>query len=163
MVLSAVVGQRGYLRRHVMPVRQCCGSAAGCRPTPIGCAPTGACPACPVVERFSSTAVQRVRATVVSARWWDWEGTSDGRRQITWSSGDRRLRRAAQLGEAKTDEEVPDQDCGGEERLTTISPDGWRETPELGVTASALDIAENLGCHELARWLEVIHTGRASP
>ena len=32
------------------------------------------------------------------ARWWEWEAASDGRRQLTWSTGRRDLRALAGLG-----------------------------------------------------------------
>jgi hypothetical protein len=37
------------------------------------------------------------------ARWWEWESASDGRRQLTWSTGRRDLRALAGLGHEATD------------------------------------------------------------
>jgi len=40
------------------------------------------------------------------ARWWEWEQAGEGRRQLTWSTGSRDLRRLAGLGAEATDEDV---------------------------------------------------------
>jgi hypothetical protein len=40
------------------------------------------------------------------ARWWEWEQASEGRRQLTWSTGRRDLRKLAGLGAESTDEEI---------------------------------------------------------
>lgn len=45
------------------------------------------------------------------ALWWEWEKASTGRRQITWSRG---LRYVLQLGVEMTDEEIAEDELGGE-------------------------------------------------
>ena len=52
------------------------------------------------------------------ARWWEWEAASDGRRQLTWSTGRRDLRALAGLGREATDEEIAEEDREADVRLT---------------------------------------------
>lgn len=49
------------------------------------------------------------------ALWWEWEEASHGKRQLTWSPW---LRAALALGEEKTDEEITNEDEGGEAVIT---------------------------------------------
>lgn len=55
-------------------------------------------------------------------RWWEWERSSKGRRQISWSMG---LRRWAELEPEQTDEEIAEEELPGEDVLL-LEPDGWR-------------------------------------
>lgn len=59
------------------------------------------------------------------ARWRDFEQASKGRRQITWSHGFREL---LGLGTEKTDEEITEEDLGGDVVMTFTAQEwqGWR-------------------------------------
>ncbi|HEY2194723.1 MAG TPA: hypothetical protein VGH76_20825 [Actinomycetospora sp.] len=58
------------------------------------------------------------------ARWWEWESASDGRRQLTWSTGRRDLRAMAGLGREATDEEIAEDDQDANIRLVLPSDTG---------------------------------------
>lgn len=53
------------------------------------------------------------------ALWWEWEKASHNRRQLTWSAG---LRELLALGVEKTDEEITEEDLGGDVVLTLDAP-----------------------------------------
>jgi hypothetical protein len=59
--------------------------------------------------------------------WWEWEKVSKGRRQIAWSKG---LREWANLGREQSDEEIAEEEPGGDE-LILLTPESWRELREL--------------------------------
>lgn len=52
------------------------------------------------------------------AIWWEWEKASHNRRQLTWSAG---LRDFLALGEEKTDEEITEEELGGDVVLVLSS------------------------------------------
>lgn len=60
------------------------------------------------VETYEETAM---------ARWWEWEAASDGRRQLTWSTGHRDLRDLAGLGREATDDEIAEQEQEADKKL----------------------------------------------
>jgi hypothetical protein len=72
------------------------------------------------------------------ARWWEWEAASDGRRQLTWSTGRRDLRALAGLGREVTDEEIAEEDQEADRRSDCLQAPGtgWPPQVEL-VTCSA--------------------------
>ena len=51
--------------------------------------------------------------------WWEWEEASHNRRQLTWSAG---LRDFLELGAEKTDEEITEEELGGDVVLTLDAP-----------------------------------------
>lgn len=53
------------------------------------------------------------------AIWWEWEEASHNRRQLTWSAG---LRDFLDLGTEKTDEEITEEELGGDVVLTLDAP-----------------------------------------
>lgn len=54
------------------------------------------------------------------ALWWEWEEASHNRRQLTWSAG---LRDFLALGAEKTDEEIAEEELGGEVVLMLSAPE----------------------------------------
>ncbi|MDD7940914.1 hypothetical protein PHK61_21060 [Actinomycetospora lutea] len=90
---------------------------------------------------------------IAMARWWEWEEASDGRRQLTWSRGQRDLRAFAGLGCEATDEEIADEDQEADARLALeVATWSWLEAnryePQL------LEIAERGGLRAASRWLD---------
>lgn len=53
--------------------------------------------------------------------WHEWEAGSHNRRQITWAQG---LRRRLDVGEEKSDEEIAEEEAGGDD-LVLITAAGW--------------------------------------
>jgi hypothetical protein len=72
------------------------------------------------------------------ALWHEWEQGSRNRRQMTWSLG---LRDRLEVGQELTDEEIAEQQLGGED-LVLIEPKGWRRAVALRLHAQLLDAAE---------------------
>ncbi|WP_433032450.1 hypothetical protein [Actinomycetospora sp. CA-053990] len=97
-------------------------------------------------------AVDTYEATVM-ARWWEWEEASDGRRQLTWSRGQRDLRALAGLGDEATDEEIADEDQDAEGRLG-LSSDTWFLLSTQGREVDLLEVAERRGLPAACRWLD---------
>ncbi|MEJ2871750.1 hypothetical protein WCD74_28600 [Actinomycetospora sp. OC33-EN08] len=95
------------------------------------------------VETYEETAVYR---------WWEWETASDGRRQLTWSTGTRDLRAVAGLGREATDEEIADDEQDAEARVA-VSPRGWRWLLQAGNAAELLAVAEADGLDRAMCWL----------
>ena len=58
------------------------------------------------------------------ARWWEWEQASEGRRQLTWSTGRRDLRKLAGLGTEATDDDIASEDLDADTRLA-LPVDTW--------------------------------------
>lgn len=81
-------------------------------------------------------------------RWFEYEQTSKNRRQMTWSRG---LREWADVGRRRSDEEIADEDSGGE-LVFMIHPEDWPavrdRVPEL------LEAVETDGADGGKRWLE---------
>ena len=77
------------------------------------------------------------------ARWWEWEAASEGRRQLTWSTGTRDLRKHAQLGHEDTDEEAAeDVELDGDVCIV-VSPEHWHAIRDGGHEAKLLSLVEN--------------------
>jgi len=76
------------------------------------------------------------------ARWWEWESASDGRRQLTWSTGRRDLRALAGLGWEATDEEIADEDQEADIRLG-LTAETWEWLRTTGRATELLDVAEH--------------------
>lgn len=87
------------------------------------------------------------------ARWWEWEASSAGRRQLTWSGGERDLRKLAQLGPELTDEEIAAEEHPADERLG-LSPEVWGWVRSSDHITTVLDVAETQGLDGLAGWLD---------
>ena len=87
------------------------------------------------------------------ARWWEWEAASDGRRQLTWSTGSRDLRVLAGLEREVTDEEVAEAAQDADIRLT-LPWDSWAQISKLRAEVVLLDIAERRGLERVRSWLE---------
>lgn len=81
------------------------------------------------------------------ALWWEWEKASHGRRQLTWSAG---LRDFLALGTEKTDEEITEEELGGDVVLTLDAPmfAAIRHTAE-----TLLDLVETTSLDQAQQWL----------
>lgn len=86
------------------------------------------------------------------ARWWEWEASSDGRRQLEWSRGARSLRAFAELGEEQSDQEVAEEDLDADERVG-LTPETWVEVRAQQWETKLLEVAEDRGLDGLRRWL----------
>ncbi|WP_300016877.1 protein rep [Pseudonocardia sp.] len=85
--------------------------------------------------------------------WWEWEQVSRGRRQVAWSKG---FREWAGARRELTDEEIAEQDHGGEDVLA-VEPESWPALrPHL---AELLDVAERDGPAAAAEWLTARRIG----
>jgi hypothetical protein len=84
--------------------------------------------------------------------WHEWERASKGRRQMEWSRGRRNLREWAGLGEGKTDEEIAEEEPGGEE-LLLLMPESCRELRQLPERVCGLLEAAELGGFAAATFL----------
>jgi hypothetical protein len=87
------------------------------------------------------------------ARWWEWEGASDGRRQLTWSRGGRDLRVLAGLGREATDEQIAHEDQEADVRLGLTS-DTWTWLSAGSHEVDLLEVVEKGGLAGARRWLE---------
>ncbi|WP_328305846.1 hypothetical protein [Actinomycetospora sp. NBC_00405] len=87
------------------------------------------------------------------ARWWEWEQSSEGRRQLTWSTGRRDLRRLAMLGEEATDEDIAAEDLDADSRLA-LSGDTWDCVQRNNRACELLSVAENDGLDAARTWLK---------
>ena len=95
------------------------------------------------VETYEETAI---------ARWWEWEAASDGRRQLTWSTGRRDLRALAGLGREATDEEIAEEDREADIRLT-VSTEAWGWLSDSGRACALLAATETGGLEAAVTWL----------
>ena len=86
------------------------------------------------------------------ARWWEWETASDGRRQLTWSTGRRDLRALAGLGQEATDEEIAEEDQEADVRLG-LTADTWTRLRAAGRATDLLDVTEHGGLDDARIWL----------
>lgn len=82
--------------------------------------------------------------------WWEWEQASHGRKQLTWSQG---LRKWAELGVEQTDEEIAEEELGGEDVLG-LTAESWGYVVANKHTTDLLDVAENEGIEGACRWLD---------
>ncbi|MDN5855425.1 MAG: hypothetical protein L0K86_21785, partial [Actinomycetia bacterium] len=79
--------------------------------------------------------------------WLEWEQVSAGRRQLTWSRG---LREWAGVRAERTDEQIAEEDHGGQDVLV-VDPDSWPRLRPL--LADLLDVAERDGLAAARAWL----------
>jgi hypothetical protein len=86
------------------------------------------------------------------ARWWEWETASDGRRQLTWSTGRRDLRVLAGLGREATDEEIAAEDQDADVRLG-LTAHGWDWLRRTNRETELLVVTENGGLIASRAWL----------
>lgn len=84
--------------------------------------------------------------------WWEWERASHGRKQLTWSLGDRDLRRLAGVRDA-SDEELAAEDIGTED-VIALSGDAWDHIARGGHETELLDLAETSGIAAVTGWLD---------
>lgn len=84
--------------------------------------------------------------------WWEWEKASHNRRQLTWSAG---LREMLALGDEKTDEEITEEELGGDVVLTLDAPTfaAIRHTSE-----TLLDLLEKETLEIAQKWLDQYST-----
>ncbi|MDD7926099.1 hypothetical protein [Actinomycetospora chibensis] len=87
------------------------------------------------------------------ARWWEWEEASDGRRQLTWSRGQRDLRALARLDREATDAEIAEEDQEADARLGLIA-DTWNWLSAGRREVDLLEVAETRGVAGARQWLE---------
>ncbi|GAA4930994.1 hypothetical protein EV188_102494 [Actinomycetospora succinea] len=101
--------------------------------------------------RLLADAVDTYEESAV-ARWWEWEQASEGRRQLTWSTGRRNLRALAQLGAEATDEDIAAEDLDADTRLR-LPADTWDTVHRAGGEAELLNLAEVGGLEAVRAWL----------
>ncbi|MCD2186186.1 protein rep [Actinomycetospora soli] len=89
---------------------------------------------------------------IAMARWWEWESASDGRRQLTWSTGQRDLRALADLGHEETDEDVAAQEQEADTRIA-IPAEAWSRLEATGRSSFLLGLAEVRGLDAAKVWL----------
>ena len=82
------------------------------------------------------------------ARWHEWEAASRGRRQIAWSDD---LRKWADLGEEKSDEEIAAEEAGGED-VIGLPVETWRAVRRYSWVL--LDLAETGGRDAVVAYLD---------
>ncbi|NYD38564.1 hypothetical protein [Actinomycetospora corticicola] len=93
------------------------------------------------------------------ARWWEWETASENRRQLTWSTGARDLRKLAGLVKDMTDEEIASEDLPADEHLA-LPADNWRSIVAGRWEAELLSKAENAPFHSIRNWILERTAGR---
>lgn len=86
------------------------------------------------------------------ARWWEWETASENRRQLTWSTGARDLRRLAGLAKDRTDEEIAREDIHAENRMH-LAGHVWRKIVEHDWAPTLLTVAEQQSIDGARRWI----------
>lgn len=86
------------------------------------------------------------------ARLIEWQRTSQGRRQLTWSGGQRSLRALAGLGPEQSDQEIAEEQLPADERLR-LAPECWGWVKANDFVTVVIDVAEIEGLDGLARWL----------
>lgn len=82
------------------------------------------------------------------ALWWEWEKASHNRRQLTWSAG---LRDFLALGTEKTDEEITEQELGGDV-VMTLDAAGFAAIRHTAETL--LDLLETETLQIAQKWLD---------
>jgi hypothetical protein len=96
--------------------------------------------------------------------WHEWEKASRGRKQLTWSRKEYSLRAYAELGEEKDDEQVAQEEIGGDD-LLVLAPATWRAVRVR--SWELLDLAEDGGLGAVVDYLDARGlewtTGRAAP
>lgn len=80
--------------------------------------------------------------------WWEYEKVSHGKRALTWSNG---LREWASLDAEKTDEEIAEEELGGEV-VALFTNEAWKSVYNAGA-AELLDVVEQLGVNRAYAWL----------
>lgn len=84
--------------------------------------------------------------------WNEWERASHARRQLTWSTGRRDLRRMAGVRE-QTNEEIAEETVGDDD-VIQLSADAWEHLCDTGQQAVLLDLAETEGMGAVTAWLD---------
>lgn len=91
------------------------------------------------------------------ARWWEWEQVTRGRRMMTWSRGGRTT--VGLLEEAPTDEELAEEEVGGE-LVLSLNPSSWaRIAQKPGAEAGLLNAVEDGGLYAAGVWLLELRAG----
>lgn len=85
-------------------------------------------------------------------RWWEWERASRDRRQLTWSGGRYDLRRLARLGRERTDEEIAEQELGGDDVLA-LDAEAWSVLRCSRLATDLLEVVELAGVAAAREWL----------
>lgn len=83
------------------------------------------------------------------ALWHQWEKVSFGKRALTWSLG---LRDWAGLNAEKTDEEIAEEDIGGE-TIAYFEQDSWKDLWQIGAS-KLLDVLDAEGVTAAFAWLD---------
>jgi hypothetical protein len=85
--------------------------------------------------------------------WLEWEGASKGKRQVTWSLGDRDLRNFADLGAEQSDEELAAEEELQGDDLIALPYQTWNTLRRARLTTDLLDAAEIDGYQGAVQWL----------
>lgn len=85
--------------------------------------------------------------------WREWEQASLRRKQLTWSTRDADLRRFAGLGRERSDEEIAEDDTGGEDTIA-LAGDTWTAMSRERTQPELLRVTDEGGVQAAARWLE---------
>lgn len=93
--------------------------------------------------------VERIGDADDLAKWWEWEKASHGRRQLTWSSGLRRLAGLAE--EQRTDQEIAEDEIG-EDDLFVMPAETWEQVRDEQV--GLLIAMEDGGLRGGLAWLD---------
>lgn len=80
--------------------------------------------------------------------WHTWEKAAKGRRSLSWSKG---LRDWADLGREKSDEEIAEEETGGEV-VALIDPAEWKKIIKIG-SVKLLEVTEQRGASAALEWL----------
>lgn len=81
--------------------------------------------------------------------WWEYERVTRGRRCMGWSKG---LRAQLRLGAERTDEDIIDEDQGGDV-VALIDAVYWRSICRKGQDDEVLAVVEHGGYEALSRWM----------
>lgn len=81
--------------------------------------------------------------------WHTWEKVSRGKRALTWSRG---LRDWAELEDEKTDEEIAEEDTGGE-TVALFDKKNWKKVRKAGAV-NLLNVLDSEGVSAAHRWLK---------
>lgn len=86
------------------------------------------------------------------ALWREWEQVSLGRQQMTWSQGERDLRRFAGLRD-RCDEEIAADDAGGQD-LVAVDGSGWAEIADTDESDELHAVLDRDGIDGACAWLD---------
>ena len=85
--------------------------------------------------------------------WWEFERVSHGRKQLTWSTGRKDLRKLAGLGRERTDEEIAADETGGDDAIALVG-ETWSEMSSHGEQPDLLSTTDEEGLPGAVAWLE---------